>query len=346
MAGKRRAWATRIGIGVSIIFLYLFLKGIEYRATWEALQQVNYGWLIPVFLAAYGSLITRAYRWRVFLGAEHPHIKISRLFNTLTIGFFGNAVFPARAGEFLRSYMLSRQEQVRFTEAFATVVVERVFDMFALVLSIVLVFSLAIFPPELKDSNPDFFRTLQKGSIIIAIATAGLTFFMCTMVRMPRQCHQILLKLTFFLPKGIQDKLLSALESFVLGLGIFKDLKATFLALFWTALVWFCILLTEYFLILAFNFNVSLLQTMILMVTLAFAVALPQGPGYLGPFQWASKETLVRFFGVPAAPATAFAILLWFAQQMPIIIIGLICLHLEGLTLGQLWRSAKVQEKK
>jgi len=345
MGGKKRVWVTRIGLLVSIVFLYLFLKDIEFLATWEALKQANYLWLIPSFIAGYSGLLTRAFRWRVFLGQEHRGIRISRLFNTLTVGFFGNTVLPARAGEFLRAYMLMRAEPVRFSMAFATVVVERVFDLFALIVSMVLLFVIAPFPPELKDSNPGLIDTLQRGGCLIAAATFSMAAFLWAMVRLPKQCHRILLRLTFWLPEKIQQRLLGSLESFVGGLGIFRDLGATVKALAWTVAVWFSILLTEYFTILAFGFDVSLLNTMVLMVTLAFAVALPQAPGYLGPFQWATSMTLVAFYAVASAPAKAFAIVLWFAQLLPIFLLGLVCLHLEGLTLKQMWRSVKAHEK-
>lgn len=344
MGARRRAWFTRLGILISIIFLFLFFRDIDIEETGIALRQANYLWLIPCFLAAYGSLLGRAYRWRVFLGQQHVKIGIPRLFNTLTIGFFGNTVLPARAGEFVRAYMLARSEPVRFTEAFATVVVERVFDLFALIFSIVLLFVIAPFPQDVVESRPELFENLKYFGYFSAVVTFSFAAFLAVMVRMPRLCHRILTRLTAWLPGHLQERVLHALESFLSGLNTFSNLTAILKALGWTAAVWFCILLTEYFTILAFGFPISLLNTMVLMVLLAFAVAVPQAPGYLGPFHFASEQTLVGFFSVAPAEAKAFAVVLWFAQLFPIFVIGLVCLHLEGLTIRQLWRSVKVQE--
>ena len=116
-------------------------------------------------------------------------------------------------------------------------------------------------------------------------------------------------------------------------------------ALGWTVLIWFTILLSEYFTILSFGIPVSLFGTLILMSLLAFAVMIPQGPGYLGPFQLASEFALVGYFAVNEARAEAYAIVLWFVQLMPILVLGLLCLHLEGVTLKSLWRAAKVQQE-
>lgn len=344
MAVNKRVWMTRLGVVISLVALYLFLKELDFVQMWQALKKANYVWLIPAVLAACGSLLTRAFRWRVFLGVEHRRIRIGRLFNTLTIGFFGNAVLPARAGEFVRSFMLARSEPVKFTEAFATVVVERVFDMFALIVSMVLVFVLAPFPEEVVKANPEIFERMQNVGWLIAIASFSIAAFLFAMVRMPDRCHWILLKLTGWLPDKIQQHLVGALESFVSGLNIFKDLRATIKALCWTAAVWLCILLSEYYTVLAFGFDLSFLDILALMVVLAFAVAAPQGPGYIGVFQFAILKTMVNLFNAPSAPAGAFAIVLWVVQQMPIIVLGFICLHLEGFTISQLWKSARKGE--
>ena len=91
MAGnKKKVLMTWVGVAVSAAALYVFLTGIEYAKTWTALKQANYLWLIPGMVSITLSLLTRAYRWRIFLGEKHKNISTFRLFNTLTIGFWGN----------------------------------------------------------------------------------------------------------------------------------------------------------------------------------------------------------------------------------------------------------------
>ena len=150
MGAKRKVYLTWLGLLVSAVCLFLFVKDVypHYEETLHALKQAKAPWLILGALSIAASLLVRAYRWRVFLGTEHRSITLARLFNTLTVGFFGNLVLPARAGEFLRPYMLARAEPVRFSEAFATVVVERVFDLIAVVFAFALMCVLAPFPPE------------------------------------------------------------------------------------------------------------------------------------------------------------------------------------------------------
>jgi glycosyltransferase 2 family protein len=342
---NKKAWGARIGLLISIVALWLFLKDLKFKETWDALKQANYLWVIPATISIYGSLVARAFRWRIFLGPEHRDISLFRLFNTLTIGFFGNSVLPGRAGEFLRAYMLARSEKVGFFQAFATIVVERVFDLFGLITGIILLFVLSPFPKDVVSQSPELFTALKSFGWSVAVISFGMAAFLFIMVRMPVSGHKILIKVTFFLPDPVQSKLVGSLESFISGLSIFKDLKRTFLALFWTWVVWFTILFNEYLLIQAFGFEVSLVATLLLMVTLAFAVAMPQAPGYLGPFHVASEKTLVAFYNVTVSKAKAFAIVLWFAQMIPIILLGLVCLHFEGITLGEIWRSIRARDE-
>jgi len=344
MGNKHKVWVTRLGLLVTVAALYLFLKDIHFRETWEAIRQTHVLWLIAGAVSIWGSLLSRAFRWRVFLGAEHLTIALSRLYHTLTIGFFGNSVLPARAGEFLRAYMLGRAEPIRFSEAFATVIVERVFDLFAVIFAFALLLIVSPFPAEALAENADLFNRMKFLGWIMGFGCCGFTALLTVMVRIPKPFHSLLERVTRWLPESIQHRLVHSFDSFVNGLGAFASVQTALRALAWTAVVWFTILLSEYCTIRAFELEVSLFGTMILMSLLAFAVMVPQAPGYLGPFQLASELTLVICFAVDKSEAKAFAIVLWFVQVIPILILGLISLHHEGLTLGQMWRSVKTRQ--
>lgn len=347
MGAKRKVYLTWLGLLVSAICLFLFVKDIypHYEETLDALKQAKVPWLILGALSIAASLLVRAYRWRVFLGGEHRGISITRLFNTSTIGFFGNLVFPARAGEFLRPYMLARAEPVGFSEAFATIVVERVFDLIAVLFAFALMCVLAPFPAEALARWEQQFAYLKFLGWLMGFATLLFTLFLCLLVRMPQRVYRLMERLTRWLPSHLQEILLHAVESFVRGLSTFHSLKAAFRALAWTAAIWFTILLSEYFTIVAFDIPVSLFGTLILMSLLAFAVMVPQGPGYLGPFQLASKFTLIGYFAIAEAQAEAYAIVLWLVQLTPILLLGLVCLHLEGITLKSFWRAVRVRQE-
>src|SRR5262249_26152989 len=74
-----------------------------------------------------------AVRWRILLGST-KRIGLHRLFGVTLIGFMANNVFPARIGEFVRAYALGRSESLAAPLAFATIVIERIFDGLTLLL--------------------------------------------------------------------------------------------------------------------------------------------------------------------------------------------------------------------
>src|SRR5689334_25043004 len=50
------------------------------------------------------------------------------MFPITTIGYMGNNIYPARAGEVLRAVVLKRKEGVSVSASLATIIVERIFD--------------------------------------------------------------------------------------------------------------------------------------------------------------------------------------------------------------------------
>src|SRR5438552_7531847 len=125
----RRGWAWLIGLAISVALLAWVLYKIDPRKVWADAQHAN-GWLLllTVFVATL-TFPVRAIRWRSILregnGQPFPFMP---LWHAMTIGFMANNLLPARAGEFARAYVASRQLPVRFTTALGSIGVERIFD--------------------------------------------------------------------------------------------------------------------------------------------------------------------------------------------------------------------------
>ena len=61
---KKKYW---FGFAVSILFVYLFFRNVDFRELWIAFQSVNYIYTIPIMLINLLSLWIRAVRWRYLL---------------------------------------------------------------------------------------------------------------------------------------------------------------------------------------------------------------------------------------------------------------------------------------
>ena len=132
-----------IGVAVSAVFLWWALRGLELSEVWHDLQSANYWWLLPGVAVYFVAVWARTWRWDYML-RPLKHIPLARLFPVVVIGYMGNNIYPFRAGEVLRSYVLRQREEVPMGASLATVIVERVFD--GLVMLVFVFFALPFHP--------------------------------------------------------------------------------------------------------------------------------------------------------------------------------------------------------
>ena len=142
--GKRSYW---IGLVLSLIFLFLFFRKIDLRGVWEIFKSVEYVYTLPLMVINLLAILVRAKRWDYFL-SPIKKVPMKELYNATAIGFMANNIFPARVGEFVRAIVLGHRAKISKTAAFATIVVERLFDGFTVLFLFLLVIFFMTFPPE------------------------------------------------------------------------------------------------------------------------------------------------------------------------------------------------------
>ena len=122
-----KRWQFWVGILISIFFLYFALRGLELDKIWATLKAANYWWILPGIAVYFLAVWVRAWRWHYLL---RPLKKIPTItmFPIVAIGYMGNNIFPARAGELLRAVILKHKQGVAISSSLATIIVERIFD--------------------------------------------------------------------------------------------------------------------------------------------------------------------------------------------------------------------------
>jgi uncharacterized protein (TIRG00374 family) len=106
-----KSWRFWLGIAVSAIFLYIALRGQKLDQVLIALKDAQYWWLIPGIGVYFLAVVARTWRWHYML-RPMKSIPVPRLFPMVVIGYMGNNIYPARAGEVLRSYVLRRSDGI------------------------------------------------------------------------------------------------------------------------------------------------------------------------------------------------------------------------------------------
>ena len=122
-----KKWQFWLGVLISIVFIWLSLRGLRLNDFWSTVQKANYFWLIPGIGVYFVGVWVRAWRWHYLL-RPIKKIPTKTMFPITTIGYMGNNIYPARAGEVLRAVILKRKEGVPVSASLATIIVERIFD--------------------------------------------------------------------------------------------------------------------------------------------------------------------------------------------------------------------------
>jgi uncharacterized membrane protein YbhN (UPF0104 family) len=145
-----KRWQFWFGVMISAVFLYLALRGLELDKAWLAMRTASYWWIIPGVVVYFFGVWARTWRWHYMLRPIKA-VSLIRLFPVVVIGYMGNNVYPARAGELIRAYVLRKKEAVSISASLATIIVERIFDGVVMLLFVFVSLPLTPMPAELRQ---------------------------------------------------------------------------------------------------------------------------------------------------------------------------------------------------
>jgi glycosyltransferase 2 family protein len=295
--GRRTAFFI-ISALVSALFLWLALRGIDVQSVIDSIRQADIRWILVSMVFAFGSLVTRAVRWRGLLGDYGQRLPLRTAFSIIGITFLINQL-PLRAGEVARSLLAARYG-VPVVTAATSIVVERILD--TLLVVILLTGGLSRLP-EAPPAAASAAGLFGAGAVI---AFVMLLIF----ARYPHYAHNLLAwfeaRLTFlkrFNLRRLLDNVLEGLQPLTNGPRLIH-------ALVWTLIAWGCSLATLYPLMLALNItNVDGLLATVLGITLAsFSIAIPVSVASIGPFEGAIRVA-GEAVGMEAAAAVSLGFL-------------------------------------
>jgi glycosyltransferase 2 family protein len=327
-----KRWQLWLGLLISALFLWLALRGLKLGDVWQDIRQANYWWLIPSVTAYFVGVWARTWRWDYML-RPLKHIPMARLFPVVVIGYMGNNVYPFRAGELLRSYVLRRREAVPMSASLATVVVERVFDGLVMLLFVFVALPLAPLPSE----------TLQTTVIVASAGFFGAMILFFFMAAYPRQAMRLFGWLgARFLPERIGRPLLDFTGRFLTGLDSLRSFGNVVMIFATSIVIWLLETVKYWFIMQAFPFDVSFFALMLMNGIVNLATTLPSAPGYVGTFDAPGIAVLV-LYGVPDSIAAAYTLSLHAALWLPITLLGAVYMLREGLSWRDFGKATEVK---
>jgi uncharacterized protein (TIRG00374 family) len=322
-----RSWKFWLGLVVSIFFLALALRGLDLASFWTTVRHANYWWLIPGVAVYFVAVWARTWRWHYML-RHIRHISLARLFPIVVIGYMGNNVYPARAGELLRSYVLRRKEGVPLSASLATVVLERLFDGLVMLL---FVFVTLPFAPL-----PSAYATLV--TIFSVIFFAALVVFLALAVRPARMGRVYAWLVDRVVPTALRPRVHGLFDRFIVGLQSLRSPRELALILLSSTLIWLTETTKYWFVMQAFPFRVDFTVLMLMTAVVNLFTTLPSTPGYVGTFDLPGISILTAY-NVPHNIATGYTLVLHVALWLPITALGALFMLLEHIGWGDFGRA-------
>lgn len=284
-------------------FSLVALAAVVWWASHQEAPQIPHtadalGWMLGAAGVYAVATIVRAERWHRILGITG--VEASRLdcYGLTTVGYMGNNVLPARAGEMLRVVLLDARTQAGKRTLLGTIVAERVLD--AIVLGVILVVvAYGVLP---GDVLPTDHPLLITGGLLLLLAIAG-----CVLQVLRRRGALTRLR-DFARPLAESSRALAGRRGAPL-------LAATFGLWMLEGAVYLAVAR-------AVELDISATGALYLVALTNFVAALPAAPGSIGTFD-AAVAFGAKALGGAGAIVVSYLLLLRFVLYVPITLVGL-----------------------
>ena len=317
----RNPWARGLLVLVLLAsaIAAIWWRGPDWNSVYHAFDSVSWRWVIIGILLNLLSVLARSLSWRLTIdqALPEPHPRFGQVFSAFGIGLLGNAVLPARAGEFARVAVLRRHlpQHGKGTSAtlLGTVFAHRLFDLFPVAILCTWVLLTAKIPHWAVTSLIIF------GLIGFVLLTIGLLFARSGEGRM----HDGMGSMRALVVMARQ------------GLAVLRRPVPALGAALFQCVGWLMQLFAVWAVMKAFNLDLPLPAAGLVLVLMNVAIIFPLWPGNIGLLQAAVALPLVQY-GVPYSTGFAYGLVLQAVEMSVGVGVGLIFLAREGLSLASL----------
>ena len=325
-----KRWQFWFGFLISAIFLYLILRKIDFTQLWQVLKAANYWWLLPGVAVYFVALWVRSWRWHYLLRPLKA-IPTRTMFPIVTMGYAFNNIFPARAGEILRSVVLKHEEGVPISASLATIIIERVFDGIVMLAFIFVNLSELTRLTSVSINMGGFTFGIREVAIWGSIAFFGVLAVFLVAAMFPASTDRLVTWLVeHFVPTRIREKTLGISQRFIDGLESLRSPLDVLMVFITSVLIWLLETVKYWFVMHAFSFSVSFFALMLMNGVVNLATTIPSAPGYLGTFDLPGIAVL-QAYNITREVAASYTFVLHFALWFPVTALGLYYMVRAGI---------------
>lgn len=328
----KRWQSLLLGVVISGLTLAYALNGNDLSKLGQELGRGSYLWLLPALIIVVFSLFLRAFRWQALL---NDRIALRHSFHIMNVGYFFSVWLPLRLNEVARSYLVTRlKPPLSIFTALSSIVVERLIDLIAVVILVVLAISIAPVTPEVIAATQFTGIAAIAGMLVLTVFAVRRS--------LAHWFLNLALKILPFLERlrvrDILDRILDGIAPLARPLTMAR-------IGFWTVVAWAGSVLAGFMLMYVFYDNPNWMAALLMIAIASIAIALPAVPGSVGPFE-AAVILGLQLGGMidvahPQERAFAFAVLLHIVNVGSYTAMGLIGLAREKVTLREVVQAAR-----
>jgi hypothetical protein len=312
--GGGRLWSWIVAIPLAAFLLWWSLRGVDWKTVWHIIAGARWQFLAASGLFCCLSFFMRSLRWRILLNAEE-NLPVGEVFCATMAGYMGNAFLPARAGELVRTLVVSGRSSLTKTYVLTTALSERLMDVVALVLWASLIL---LGVPQKPAWMGGVARTMAITAGLGAIVIAALP-------HTGDLCQNLLRRLP--LPHALRDRLIGLASQVLLGMRAFHHTGRFLGFAAFTVAIWVSDAASVMIAAHALNLAISFSMAMLLLTGLGLSSALPSTPGYVGIYQFVAVTVLAPL-GIAKSAALAFILVVQAYGYAVTLLLGLPCLYI------------------
>ena len=298
----------------------------------SALKQANMNYVLLAIILQVITMILWNLRWSVILGGLNIAHKKITLFAMLVVGLAVNNLTPSGrgGGEPVRAYLLSKNTNSSFKTTFATVMGDKLFDIFPFTILAIIAMIYLIFTIHLSIV---MLATLIF-AIILFVALLIFIVYICINetfgVRVIRWVFRQLNKVIKRNIEPYEIKILNSLKGFQTSLLYLLKNKQIFVsAIFISFIAWFLEIMRMYIVFMAFGVQVSIGMVAAVFLLSTLVGMIPTLPGGLGAIDGV-MILVYSLSGIPPFISTAVTLVERLISFWMVSVLGLLTLPYFG----------------
>jgi len=321
-----------LGLIVALGAFYYTIHNLSVEELTESILKVDNIYLIFTALIMTVCYIPRAFRWQLLL-SPIKYVRISELLSPMMIGFVGNFL-PGRVGELLRAYLFGKKFKVSIISSFATIVVERLFDLIIVIILFawILVFQKEVFNPDISFLGMSVQNIAINFGKVAFFIIIGLIISIYLLIFRNNLLISRIYWVIQILPNNWQDMIVGVVRRFSLGLESLRHLPSLLKVITHTFLIWIFTVSAFYPLTLAFEIQENSITTLVLLrAMVSILIVILPTPAYLGSFNAGIFIVLHEILGESEVVAASFGLVAWSLNTFVVFISGVILISYDWI---------------